>query len=365
VGWKTCSAAALVGWAALAGPVAVAEPRVVNVYSWADYVGPTTIDDFERETGIRVNYDTYESSEAVDTKLLAGSTGYDVVFHDMPYSSRLIPIGIFQPLQRDKLKNWSGLDPRVLAIYSAYDPGNRYGVPYMWGTTGFAYNVDMVMQRMPDAPVDSGDMLFRPEVVSRFADCGVSFLDSPTDVVPMALAYLGYSADSTDVAELDEAEALLKAVRPYVRYFSSTKMLLDLPNNEVCVAMSWSGDYATARARAAAAGVDVNLAYSVPKEGSIGWYDGMFIPADAKHVEEAHIFIDYILRPDVIASITNFISYANAVPAANPMIHPELLNDPAIYPTPEVIASLEPKMALPPKMERIRTRIMARVKTGL
>ena len=360
-----CSRALCAALAACLAGIAAADERVVNVYTWADYIGPTTIADFERETGIHVNYDTYDSSETVDTKLLAGSTGYDVVFHDMPYSARLMPIGIYQPLDRERIPNWSGLDPKILAMYATYDPGNRYGAPYTWGTTGFAYNVDLVRARMPDAPVTSGRMLFDPEVVARFADCGVAFLDSPTDVVPMALAYLGYSVDSEVASELEEAERMLKSVRPYIRYFSSAKMLLDLPNSEICVAMSWSGDYATARARARDAGVDINLAYSVPSESSIGWADGMFIPADAPHPDAAYAFIDFILRPDVIAAITNTITYANAVPASNPMIRPEILSDPAVYPTADVLAVLQAKTTLPPKSERLRTRIMARMKTGL
>jgi putrescine transport system substrate-binding protein len=355
-------------FALLAGAAAAAAAegeRVVNVYSWADYIGPTTLDDFERETGIEVNYDTYDSSETVDTKLLAGSTGYDVVFHDMPYSARLIPIGIYRPLERERIPNWAGLDAKILETYATYDPGNRFGAPYTWGSTGFAYNVDLVRARMPDAPVTSGRMLFDPEIVSRFADCGVSFLDSPTDVVPMALAYLGYSVDTDVASELEHAERVLKSVRPYIRYFSSAKMLLDLPNSETCIAMSWSGDYATARTRAREAGVDINLAYSVPSEGSIGWYDSMFIPADAPHPDAAYAFIDFILRPDVIAAITNFIDYANAVPASNPMVKAEILSDPAVYPTPDIMAVLQPKMTLAPKVERQRTRIMARVKSGL
>src|SRR5262245_60965186 len=352
---------------ACAPPVTTAAgaDRIVNVYSWADYIGPTTLEDFERETGIKVNYDTYDSSKTVDTKLLAGSTGYDVVFHDMPYSARLIPIGIYKPLDRARIPNWAGLDPKILETYAKYDPGNRFGAPYTWGSTGFAYNVDLIRARMPDAPVTSGRMLFDPEIVSRFADCGVSFLDSPTDVVPMALAYLGYSVDTADPGELEEAERVLKSVRPYVRYFSSAKMLIDLPNSETCVAMSWSGDYATARTRARDAGVHIDLAYEVPSEGSIGWYDGMFIRADAPHPDTAYAFIDFILRPDVIAAITNFIDYANAVPASDPMVKPEILSDPAVYPTAEILATLQPKMTLPPKVERMRTRIMARVKTGL
>ncbi len=238
----------------------------------------------------------------------------------------------------------------------------------MWGSTGFAYNVDLVRARMPDAPVTSGAMLFDPEVVSRFADCGVTFLDSPTDVVPMALAYLGLRASTpTMPSELEEAERAAQ-VRAPLRHATSAprKMLLDLPNSEICVAMSWSGDYATARARARDAGVDINLAYSVPSRG----LDRLVrracsSPPTRPTPTTRYAFIDFMLRPDVIAAITNFIYYANAVPASKPMIEPEILDDPAVYPTPEILAALQPKMTLPPKSERLRTRIMARVKTGL
>jgi putrescine transport system substrate-binding protein len=342
-----------------------AEPPVVNVYNWADYIGRTTLADFEAETGIRVNYDTYESSEIVEAKLLAGSTGYDVVGHGGEYSARLIPLGIFLPLDKSRIPNWRHLDPGVLGVLSGYDPGNVYAAPYMWGSTGFAYNVDMVRERIPDAPVGSGAMIFDPEIMAKLADCGVSFLDSPTDVIPMALVHLGYDANSTDPEHLRAAEALLKGVRPYVKYFSSARMLNDMPNGEVCVAMSWSGDYATARARAAEAGIEIDLAYTVPREGSVFWFDGLFIPADAPHPENAHRFIDFVLRPDVIAKITNETRYANAVPAGRPFIEPEILADPAIYPTESVIRLLQLNRSLPPKIERLRTRAFARVKAGM
>jgi putrescine transport system substrate-binding protein len=341
-----------------------AEKPVVNVYNWADYIGSETLADFERETGIRVNYDTYESSEIVEAKLLTGGTGYDVVVHGGQYAARLIPIGVFRPLDRRLLTSWKSLDPKVLAILENYDPGNVFAVPYMWGSTGFAYNVDLVKQRLPDAPLESGAVIFDPTVISKLADCGVSFLDSPTDVMPMALVYLGYDANTTDPDELRAAEAMLLSVRPYVKYFSSARILNDLPNREVCVAMSWSGEYALARERAAEAGVKINLAYTVPAEGSVFWFDGFFIPADAPHPENAHRFIDFILRPDVIASISNHTRYANAVTTSQPLLDPEILSDPAIYPTEQVIRRLQLTRTLPPKIERLRTRAFARVKAG-
>jgi putrescine transport system substrate-binding protein len=355
-----CLAALLLAAVAGAG-----EPPVVNVYNWADYIGRDTIAAFEKETGIRVNYDTYESSEIVEAKLLTGATGYDVVVHGGQYSARLIPIGVFRALDKSRLPSWQHLDPAVLRILEHYDPGNVYAAPYMWGSTGFAYDADLVKQRLPDAPLDSGRMLFDPAVLAKLADCGVSFLDSPTDVIPMALVYLGHDANSTDRGELLAAEKLLAAARPYVKYFSSTRLLNDLPNHEVCVAMSWSGEYALARERAAEAGVLVNLAYSVPREGSVFWFDGIFVPADAPHPENAHRFIDFLLRPKVIAAITNETRYANAVPASNAFLEPEILSDPAIYPTPEIVKRLQLTHTWPPKTERLRTRAFARVKAGL
>jgi len=341
------------------------EPPVLNVYNWADYIGPTTLADFEAETGIRVNYDTYESSEVVEAKLLAGSTGYDVVGHGGQYSARLIPLGIFRALDKSLLPNWKLLDPGVLEVLSEYDPGNVYAAPYMWGSTGFAYNVEMVRERIPDAPLGSGALIFDPRLMAKLADCGVSFLDSPTDVIPMALVYLGHDANSTDPEHLLAAERLLQAVRPYVKYFSSARMLNDMPNREVCVAMSWSGDYATARARAAEVGMEIDLAYTVPQEGSIFWFDGFFIPVDAPHPENAHRFIDFLMRPDVIAKITNETRYANAVPAARPFTEPEIVADPAVYPPDSVTRLLQLTRNLPPKTERLRTRAFARVKAGM
>ncbi len=348
-----------------AAPALAEEDRELNVYNWADYIAPHTISNFEKEYGIKVNYDLYDSTEVVEAKLLAGRTGYDVVIHSARYSARLIPIGIYQPLQKDKLPLWDNLDPWVMEVMQDYDPGNTYGMPYMWGSTGYAVNLDMVEARMPDAPLGSGAMLFDPEVVSKFADCGVSILDEPTDVIPMVLQYLGHDPNSLDPQHLEEVEATLKAVRPYIRYFSSTKMINDLPNREVCVAMSWSGDYSQAMNRALEVGASVNLAYFTPREGWVFWFDGVFIPAGAPHPENAHLFLNYLLRPEVMAAISNETRYANANRASEPFVDPAVLHDPAAYPDLEARRQGAIGYIFGPKEERRRTRVWSRIKTGL
>jgi putrescine transport system substrate-binding protein len=350
---------------AWAGLAVAAEQKILNVFTWPDYIAPNTISDFEREYGIKVNYDTYDSTEMAEARLLAGRTGYDVVVHAERYSARLIPIGIYQPLDKRKLTNWGNLDPWVLKTLESADPGNRYGVPYLWGTTGFTYNIDMIRARMPNAPVTSGDMIFKPEVAKRFADCGITFLDEPTDVIPMALLYLGRDPNSLDPKDLSDVEKLLKGVRPYIRYFSSAKMLIDLPNEEVCIAMSWSGDYAQAMHRAAEVGRPVKLAYTVPKEGALAWFDLWFIPADAPHPDNAHLFLNYLLRPEVIAAISNETRYAAPNPRAMQFVLPEVRNDPAVYPPEALKQQLYKGFLHSPKEERARTRLWSRVKTGL
>ena len=342
-----------------------AEPPTLNIYNWVDYIGVNTVRRFEQETGITVNYDMYDSSELVDTKLMAGSSGYDVVFHSAQYSARLIPVGIMKPLDKRLLPNLADLDPSLLKIYDHYDPGLRHGVPYLWGTTGFTYNVRKIRERMPDAPLDSAGLVFRPEVVSRFSDCGVTLLDSSTDVLPMALSFLGRNPDSVDPADLRAAETLLLAIRPHVRYFSGQRMLIDLPAEEVCIAMSWSGDYSVARRRAREAGLDVELAFILPREGMPGWFDAAYIPADAPHPLNAHRFLNYLLRPDVIAEVSNTVGYANASRVATPLVDAELREDPAVYPDAAVRARMSTPMVLAPKAERLRSRSWSRVKYGM
>jgi putrescine transport system substrate-binding protein len=341
------------------------EEKVLNVYNWADYIGQDTLADFEAEYGIRVNYDVFDATAVVEARLLAGKTGYDVVLQALRYSSRLMKIGAFQPLDHAQLTLWKNLDPWVLNVMAQADPGNRYGAPYMWGTTGFAYNVDRVLERMPEAPLDSAAMLFDPQVVSNFADCGISMLDEATTVIPLVMLYLGYEPHSMDQAQLAEAEAVLKSVRPYVRYFSSSRLINDLPNGEICVAMSWSGDYAQAQARAEEAGVDMRLAYTVPREGTVLWFDSMMIPADAPHPGNAHLFLNFLMRPEVIAPISELTGYANANSASIPFLDPRVANDPAAYPPMADRAGWQAGMIYDPKLERQRTRAWSRVKTGL
>jgi putrescine transport system substrate-binding protein len=341
------------------------QESVLNIYNWADYIDPVVLEEFEQEYGIRVNYDTYDSSSLVDTKLLAGSSGYDVVFHSAGLSARLIPIDVYHRVDYSRLENWHHIDTGLIEkIENSYGQPVT-GVPYMWGTTGFSYNVKLLQERMQDPPVHSSALVFDPEIVSRFADCGVSLLDDSTTVIGTALLYLGYPVNSIEPQHLREVEDLLREVRPFIRYFSNAKMLLDLPSEEVCIAMSWSGDYSVARSRAAEAGLDIELAYAVPQEGITNWFDMMYIPADAPNLDGAYQFLDFILRPDVIARITNFTGYANANTAATALVDPQISGDLAIYPDETIIERLHSVNILPPKLERIRSRSWTKIKTGL
>jgi putrescine transport system substrate-binding protein len=339
--------------------------RVVNVYNWADYVAPDTIEKFEAEYGIKVNYDIYDSSEVIDVKMLTGNSGYDVVVHSSQFSSRLTPIGVYEKLDFSRLPNVRYLDKELLEKTNVYPETVGYSIPYHWGSTGYAWNVEMVRARLPDHPMDSGDVLFDPEVISKLADCGVSFLDGPTDVIPMVLAYLGRDPNAVDDENLAAAEAALKAVRPYIRYFSNQKMMIDLPNKEICVAMSWSGDYAQAELRAREAGIDIDLRYTAPKEGSGLWVDGIYMPADAPHKDNGYLFMNFLMRPDIAADIANTVHYPNSNAAAREFMLPEILNDPAIYPTEEGWKHMFPILTVDPKRERPRTRMFARVKSGI
>jgi putrescine transport system substrate-binding protein len=347
-------------WGAPAG----GEEKRLFIYNWSDFIGPGTIAEFEKLTGIKVTYDVYDAEETMEARLLAGSSGYDVVSASTDFFSREIKAGVYEPLDKSKLPNWKNLDPRILKIQADYDPGNQHAVPYLHSINGFAYNVDMIRSRMPNAPVDSLDMLFKPEIVGKFADCGVTFLDSAEDVLQLALNYLGLDPNTTKRADFMAAEALLLKVRPYIRSFDSTEFMNGLANKEICVAMSWSSDYAYSRARAKAAGVNVNLAFTVPKEGANQTFSSLLIPEGAPHPQAAYAFINFILRPEVIAEITNQIFYGNDNIASRPLIDPRILSDVTLYPTPEIEARLYRSAETSAATERIRTRVWTRIKTA-
>lgn len=350
---------------ATAGASPAAEEKVLNIYNWADYIGPTTIADFEAEFGIKVNYDIFDATSVVEAKLLAGKTGYDVVLHTMRHSARLFGAGVFLPLRMDQLPNRKNLDPWVMNILADYDPGNRHAIPYMWGTTGFMYNRGLVLQIMPDAPLDSAAMLFDPEVTRQLKGCGVTWLDEATTVLPLAMLYLGYHPHSIEPAELAHVEEVLKAARPNIRYISSGMGLNDIGNQEVCVAMAWSGDYTVAQNRANEAGIDIDVGYTVPREGTVMFFDNLLIPADAPHPGNAHIFLNYLMRPEVIAPISDYIGYGNANLAATPLVSPKLANDPAAYPSMEARRGWYAGRIYDPKLERLRSRAWSRIKAGL
>jgi putrescine transport system substrate-binding protein len=341
-----------------------AEEKRLFIYNWTDFIGHNTIAEFEKQSGIKVTYDVYDSEETMDARLLAGSSGYDVVIASTEYFGREIKAGVYSPLDRSKLPNWKNLDPRILAIQTVHDPGNVHSVPYMHAINGFAYNVDMIRARLPNAPVDSLDMIFKPQVLAKFADCGVSFLDSAADTLLLAMNYLGLDPNSTKREDYKAAEDLLLKVRPYVRSFDSAEYLNGLANKEICIAMSWSSDYALSKARARAVGVDVNLAFTVPKEGSSQNFSSLLIPVGAPHPAAAYQFINFILRPDVIAEITNEIYYGNDNLASRPLIDPRILGDVTLYPTPEIEARLYRNAEASAATERIRTRTWTRVKTA-
>jgi putrescine transport system substrate-binding protein len=357
---RTLAAAAL----ALAPLTASAQDNVVNVYNWSDYVGEGVLDDFTKETGIKVVYDVYDSMEMMETKLLAGGSGYDLVVPTDRNLARLIEAGVAQKLDKSKIPNLANQWDVIAERLETYDPGLEHSTNYMWGTTAIGYNVDKIKERMPDAPVDSWAMIFDPNVVSKFADCGIHLLDSADDMLPAALNYLGLNPDSKDPAELQKAGDLLKTIRPHIQKFHSSEYINALANGDICMAVGYSGDILQARDRAAEAGNNVNVTYSIPKEGAVIWLDNFAIPADAPHVDNAHAFINFMLRPDIAARNSNFVFYANGNKASQEQIDAEVIGDPAIYPPADVVAKLYTTTPSPPRVQREMTRIWTEVKTG-
>ncbi len=350
--------------ALLVSPALAGEQPVLNIYNWSDYIAPDTIKKFEAATGIKVNYDVFDTNEMLEAKLLAGNSGYDLVVPTASFLERQIAAGLFQPLDKSKLPNLINLDPRIMKAVALNDPGNKYGIVYMWGTTGIGYNIEAIAKRMPDAPLDSWDMLFNPEIVARFADCGVSILDAPEEVIPAALKYLGLNPLSEDIGDLKKAEAAIMAIRPYVKYFSASQYISDLANGDICLAQGYSGDVLQARDRADEAKRNVKIAYSIPKEGAVIWFDMMAIPADAPHPENALKFLNFIMKPQIAADITNYVWYANANAASYSLIDKEVTSDPGIYPPEAVKARLFALRAHPQRYDRLLNRTWTRIKTG-
>ena len=341
-----------------------AEDKILNVYNWADYIGETTIEDFQKATGIAVTYDTYSSTDEMQAKMLAGSTGYDVVDMAGISLSRFVAAKIYQKIDRTKLPNWKNLDPVILNILEGFDPGIQYSMPYMWGSVGFTYNVDMVKERIPDADLDSMDLVMKPELAQKLSDCGISWLDEPTDTIMLLLDYLGKPRNVYAPADMDAVVEAFKKIRSTVRTFDSTNYLNALPNSELCVANNWSGDYSTAKARAAEAGVKINLAYSVPKTGAPAWFDVFCIPADAKNVENAHTFLNYMMEPEGIAKCTNFTNYATANLASKAFLNPDVLANSAVYPTDDQMKRLWTPKPLTEEQDRALTETFNRMKAG-
>jgi putrescine transport system substrate-binding protein len=358
--------AVAVSLAALVSTAHAAEDKVVNVYNWSDYIAPDTLEKFTALTGIKVNYDVYDSNEVLQAKLQAGHSGYDVVFPSAsPFLANQIKAGIYQKLDRAKLSNYGNLDAQVMVTLNrAADPGNLYAVPYAISASGYAYNVDKVAKAAPGMPLDSWKALFDPEQVAKLKGCGVSLLDAPTEVFPAALVYLGKNGASLTSADLKAAADVVTKVRPSIKYFHSSKFINDLANGDICMAHGYVGDLVQARNRAAEAGKGVNIKIVIPKEGAVVNIDTMVIPADAPHPDNAHKFIDFLMKPDVAAGFSNVTGYANPIQGSRHLIKKDIQSDPVIFPSDDVVAK---EFQVPPAdmaTERERTRLWTRVKTG-
>ena len=340
----------------------------VRVYNWSDYIDEDLLTKFEEETGLKLIYDVFDSNELLETKMLAGGSGYDVVVPTGSFLLRQIKAGAFQKLDYDKLPNaehlWDVIKDR-LEGYGSDVPINEYAINYMWGTTGLGVNTGKVEEVLgPDAPIDSLSLIFEPENMEKLADCGVHFLDAPDEVVPAALTYLGHDPNSTDKAELEEAGELLMSVRPHVQKFHSSEYINALANGDICVAMGWSGDVLQARDRADEADNDVNIAYNAPSEGAVMWFDMMAIPVDAPNPDGAHKFLNFIMEPENIAQATNYVYFANGNKTSQKYLNDDVINDPAIYPSEEALDNLYIKKPYDMRTQRTVTRMWTKVKSG-
>lgn len=337
----------------------------VHIYNWSDYIGEDTLAEFRKATGIKPVYDVFDSNETLEGKLLAGRSGYDVVVPSNHFLGKQIKAGAFQKLDESKLPNWSNLDPALLKQLEVNDPGNQYAVPYLWGTNGLGYNVEKVKAALgDDVDIDSWAIVFEPENMKKLSSCGVAFLDSGDEMLPAMLNYLGLDPNTQNPEDYAKAEAKLAAVRPYVTYFHSSKYVSDLANGNICMAVGYSGDVFQAADRAEEAGKGVEIAYVIPEEGANLWFDMLAIPADSGNVEAAHRFINYLLEPEVIAQVSDYVGYANPNLKAREFMDPDVLADEAVYPPQDVLDKLYISAELPTKVQRLMTRSWTKVKSG-
>lgn len=345
-----------------AGPSAPAE--TLNIYSWSEYIAPDTVANFERETGIKVRYDTYESNEVLETKLLTGHTSYDIVLPTDIFFERLLRAGVFRKLDKTALPNSVNLEPDIMQKLAVHDPGNQHAVPYLWSTMGIGYNVDMIRTRLGPAQFDSWSLVLDPKNAAKLQDCGITVIDSPLDILSSVLIYLGKDPNSRDPAEVTAAADVLMKIRPFVRSIDSLGQIGELANGTMCVSMGWSGDVIEARYRAREAGKSVQIRYLLPREGSLIIMDMMGIPADAPHPRNAELWMNYLMLPKVMADITNSVKYPNGNRASLPLVKDEIKSDPAIYPDAAARAKLHALVAAPPEHSRLVTRLWTRFRTG-
>jgi putrescine transport system substrate-binding protein len=340
------------------------EEKIVNVYNWSDYVGDTTVADFEKKTGIKVTYDVFDSNEVLETKLLAGRTGYDIVVPTAPFLERQIKAGVFLKLDKSKLPNLKNMDAELMKRVAAHDPGNDYSIVYLWGTIGIGYNPEMVKKALGTATLDSWTAILEPANAAKLARCGITMLDAPTDVFGSVAIYKGLDPNSEKPEDLAVVEETLMKVRPYVKNFHSSSYINDLASGEICVALGWSGDVLQARDRGAAAAKPVKISYAIPKEGAINYFDMLAIPADAPHPGNAHAFLNYLMEPEVIARVTNKVRFANGNSASLPFVDEAIRNDPNIYPSAEVMSRLHPDLVESQAFSRDLNRSWTRIRTG-
>ena len=343
----------------------LAADKTLHVYNWSDYIAPNTVADFEKQTGIKVVYDVFDSNEVLEGKLMAGSTGYDVVVPSSSFLARQLQSGVFQPLDKSKLPNYKNLDPDLMKKLEQHDPGNKYAIPYLWATTGIGYNVGKVKAALgKDAPVNSWDLVLKPENLEKLKSCGVSFLDAPEEIFATVLNYMGKDPNSSDAKDYTAATDLLLKLRPSIRYFHSSQYINDLANGNTCVAIGWAGDILQAKKRAVEAKNGVDIAYSIPKEGALAFFDTLAIPKDAKNLDAAYQFLNYLMDPKVMANISNSVYYASGNKASVPFVDEAIRNNPGVYPTPDTMAKLFTLKVQDPKLDRVRTRAWTKVKSG-